>query len=350
MIRSIARRTLISALDGITSLLPRRNGMVLCLHSVIPEGRTPGVSQLAVNSDFLERMIVDLRRRGIDLVSLDEALRRLGRTDAKPFVALTFDDGYRDNHDVAFPLFLRHKVPFAVFLTTGFIDRRYPIWWHILEHLIERNDAIDLEGMRLPAATPAEKTAAYETAQSHFRRLAPEAICPTLDRMVARHRSDLPPNGAYEAAMDWDMVRTMSDSGLATFGCHTVSHPVLGQLGRKAVFDEVLACRDRFQQATGRPPAYFAYPFGRDHEVGDIAPAAVCDAGFVAAFTTMPDILSVDNLDHPNLIPRITISPTNQSETMVRIYLSGIPSAIRRVKQAAGRQRQPQPGLEPAQQ
>jgi peptidoglycan/xylan/chitin deacetylase (PgdA/CDA1 family) len=348
MNRAMVRRTLLYALDRIVDLLPQSNGMILCLHSVVQEGRTPGVSNLSVTSCFLERLIIDLRQRGIALVSLDEALQRLARRDGKPFVALTFDDGYRDNYDVAFPVFLRHDVPFAVFLTTGFIDRVYPIWWHVLEHIIERNDAIDLDGILLPARTPAEKVAVFDIARNQFRHLPIDAICSIIDRLVAGHRSDLSPEGAYGEAMDWHMIREMSESGLATFGCHTVSHPVLGDLDRNSVREEVLVSRDRFEQATGRRASYFAYPFGQDHEVGDIAPVVVREAGFSAAFTTRPDILSFSDLDKPELIPRITISPTNQSEAMVRAYLSGLPSAIRRTMHGTFRQGQSQSGLEPA--
>jgi peptidoglycan/xylan/chitin deacetylase (PgdA/CDA1 family) len=348
MNRALVRRTLLYALDGIVNLLPQSNGMILCLHSVVPEGRTPGVSNLAVNSCFLERLIIDLRQRGIALVSLDEALQRLARRDGKPFVALTFDDGYRDNYDVAFPVFLRHDVPFAVFLTTGFIDRIYPIWWHVLEHLIERNDAIDLDGVLLPAGNPAEKAAVFDIARNRFRRVPIDGICSIIDRMVVGHRSDLSPKGAYGEAMDWQMIREMSDSGLATFGCHTVSHPVLSDLDGNGVREEVLSSRDRFEQATGRRAAYFAYPFGQDHEVGDIAPDVVREAGFTAAFTTRPDILSFSDLERPERIPRITISPTNQSEAMVRAYLSGLPSAIRRAMQGTFRPGRSQPDLESA--
>jgi hypothetical protein len=58
--------------------------------------------------------------------------------------------------------------------------------------------------------------------------------------------------------------------------------------------------------------------------------------------------LSFSDLEQPELIPRITISPTNQSEAMVRAYLSGLPSAIRRAMQGTFRQGRSQPDLESA--
>jgi len=72
-----------------------RNGLVLCLHSVVEsECAAANFGAMAIRCEFLERMIVDLRRRGIALVSLSEALK-LATGAPRPFIALTFDDGYR---------------------------------------------------------------------------------------------------------------------------------------------------------------------------------------------------------------------------------------------------------------
>jgi hypothetical protein len=85
---------------GVLSRFHRhRNGLVLCLHSVgESECEVANFGAMAIRCEFLERMIVDLRRRGIALVSLSEALK-LAKGSPQPFIALTFDDGYRDNYD-----------------------------------------------------------------------------------------------------------------------------------------------------------------------------------------------------------------------------------------------------------
>jgi peptidoglycan/xylan/chitin deacetylase (PgdA/CDA1 family) len=134
---------------------------------------------------------------------------------------------------------------------------------------------------------------------------------------------------AFNQALDWNMIREMAGSGLATFGGHTVSHPLLRQLDRTSLVAEIGGCRHRLFEAGGIEPAYFAYPFGQDSEVGALAPAVVEEAGFTAAFTTHARVLSSHDLQHPFHLPRVMLSRKAQSEWIVRAYHSGLPAMIR---------------------
>ena len=88
-------------------------GAILTLHHVRPQ--RPDAFQpnrlLEIEAAFLDSVIVGLRRDGFEFVSLDEAIARLGGRSARRFVALTFDDGYRDNVEYALPIL---KTPRAV--------------------------------------------------------------------------------------------------------------------------------------------------------------------------------------------------------------------------------------------
>src|SRR5689334_21202239 len=94
-------------------------GAILTLHHVRParaDEFQPN-SILEITPEFLEHLIVALRTSGIDLVSLDEAHRRLTEGDFRSrFAAITLDDGYRDNKEFAWPIFKAHEVPFAIYL------------------------------------------------------------------------------------------------------------------------------------------------------------------------------------------------------------------------------------------
>ena len=144
---------------------------MLCLHSVTAsESEVANHGAMAIRGEFLERMIVGLRRQGVALVSLKEALKLAVAPD-QPFIALTFDDGYRDNYEVAFPILKKFDVPFAIFITTGLIDRTFPMWWHVLEHVIDRNVIIEFQGVKLVSCTKRDKAIAYQMTSDFFRRL-----------------------------------------------------------------------------------------------------------------------------------------------------------------------------------
>ena len=122
-------------------------GAVLMLHHV--GNRAPsyfgGNDHLSIKPEFLTQILDEFRQECIDIVSLDEAIWRM-KTDKKtaPFVALTFDDGYRDNIETAYPILQSFRVPFTIFVCSGFVDRKVPIWWLSLESIIQSNNEIEL--------------------------------------------------------------------------------------------------------------------------------------------------------------------------------------------------------------
>src|SRR5580704_1012282 len=120
-------------------------GMILMLHRVRqprPVRFQPN-AHLEVRPRFLERVVRKLRRSSIDIVSLDEMHRRMVEGDFKRrFVCVTFDDGYRDTLQVAYPILKKHEVPFAVYVATSFPDRLGELWWLALEAVIGRNNRI----------------------------------------------------------------------------------------------------------------------------------------------------------------------------------------------------------------
>ena len=329
MVQDSVYSAIMQSLGVLSRFHRHRNGLVLCLHSVTEsECEVTNFGAMAIRCEFLERMIVDLRRRGIALVSLSEALK-LATGSRRPFIALTFDDGYRDNYEVAYPILKKFDVPFAIFLTTGLIDRSLPMWWHVLEHVIDRNVSIEYEGVKLASKTKRAKAIAYRLISEYFRHLDQCDVISATDALIAKNDSRLTHADAFNQALDWNMIREMTGSGLATFGGHTVSHPLLRQLDRTSLVAEVDGCRHRLFEAGGIEPAYFAYPFGQDSEVGALAPAVVEEAGFTAAFTTHARVLSSHDLQHPFHLPRVMLSRKAQSEWIVRAYHSGLPAMIR---------------------
>ena len=122
-------------------------GVILTLHHVRPprlDAFQPN-RLLEITPKFLERVVRYLRRRGLDVDSLDEVYRRLVERDfARRFVAITIDDGYRDTLQWAYPVLKRYETPFAVYIPTSFPDRLGELWWLALEAVVARNNRVGL--------------------------------------------------------------------------------------------------------------------------------------------------------------------------------------------------------------
>src|SRR5450432_1907475 len=171
--RNLAYRTAFEALyfSGLSRILRpyvAGVGSILTLHHVRParSGRFQPNRFLEITPEFLEAIVQRLRRANIDIVSMDEVYRRLTERDFKRrFVAITLDDGYRDNKDCALPIFQKYGVPFIVYVATSFPEGRGRLWWVALEAVIASNGAIVVEmngkGRRLACGSVAEKHAVY---------------------------------------------------------------------------------------------------------------------------------------------------------------------------------------------
>ena len=107
-------------------------GRILMLHRVVEQRSIESEQRkLEVTPQFLEQTIKEYQQRGYRFVSIDQACDIIaGKDKGKPFVCLTFDDGYQDNYDIAYPLLKRLNVPFTIYITTGFVDKTAKIWWY----------------------------------------------------------------------------------------------------------------------------------------------------------------------------------------------------------------------------
>ena len=114
-------------------------GAIFTLHHVSPRQARQLRAQprsCKVTPQFLEQVIQQVRAAGFEIVSLDEAHFRLVEGEyGRPFVCFTFDDGYRDNLEHAYPIFQRYDLPFAIYVPTDYPDGHGELWWLALERV-----------------------------------------------------------------------------------------------------------------------------------------------------------------------------------------------------------------------
>jgi peptidoglycan/xylan/chitin deacetylase (PgdA/CDA1 family) len=105
----------------------RRRSVVLGYHGVAAVRRRDDLSRLLVAPDRFREHIELLLEAGFRFVTLAELARlAAGGTPPPGFAALTFDDGMRNNHDVALPILSAYAIPATVYVTVGFIDQTSP--------------------------------------------------------------------------------------------------------------------------------------------------------------------------------------------------------------------------------
>lgn len=283
-----------------------------------------------VPADAFERLLDTLAEDGIEIVGLEEALFRQQAAGAGRFVCLTFDDGYRDNHDTLLPIVEARHIPITVYITPGLIDGSAPLWWYALEQVIEREKVLHLpipNETALDAGDHAAKRRTYDVTAGFMLTARPEESARMMQVLADRYGVDAAALAALHM-MDWEMVRRLAASPLVEIGAHTLSHPVLATLDETAASHEMAASRDRLERETGRAVRHFAYPYGRRDTIGarDIRLAAAL--GFRTAVTTKPGNLMRRHAAARYQLPRHGIGPAD-GPAAVRLKLAGVRNPLR---------------------
>jgi len=229
-----------------------------------------------------------------NVLPLHEAARRLaeGSLPARA-AALSFDDGYADNHDVALPLLQKHGLPCSFFVATGFLDGGR-MWNDTLIEAVRLSPlpALDLRGLgdwhgedlgpQLLCDT-AGRRAALGRLIERVKYLPPEPRQACVDEIAVRAEVT-PPN---DLMMSSEQVRALRRAGMQV-GAHTVNHPILAKLDARQAADEIGRSRDVLQTLLGERVGLFAYPNGKPGTdyLPEVHPALVRELGFDAAVST----------------------------------------------------------------
>lgn len=205
-------------------------------------------------------------------VSLDEVADWLaGKRQLPPnALAVTVDDGYRNFGRNAWPLFSAYGIPAAVYLVSGFCDRRLWLWTDQVSWLY----------------AAAGRNGARECVE-RLKTIPDEERRKTLAALPGQLGVTLPEQPPVEVEpLSWDEVRQLAAEGV-TFGCHTDTHPILGRLpDEQAQREEILRSRDRVAAELGGPVRHFCYPNGKAADFNSTTVRLLQEAGFVTATVT----------------------------------------------------------------
>lgn len=311
-------------------------GSILMFHRIQPACALSrlGASSLGdVSPEDFSRMIGFLRENDIDIVSLDEALRRIGSSArCRQFVCLTFDDGYKDNYEILWPIVRKHRIPVTIYVTSGFIDRTAAMWWYGLDRLIADNDAVTLrfaEGdCTMASTTPEEKLAAFAAFRERLVTASQPSRAAAIASMTERYGLDFA-RLADSAAMTWEMVRELAASDLVEVAAHTVNHPPLASLDPASALREIRDSKERLEAETGKPVRHFAFPYGDELTTGAREIELAAQSGFASATTTRQGALFPAHAQSPHALPRFSMG-AGDCTVSLRIKLSGLPVALRR--------------------
>jgi peptidoglycan/xylan/chitin deacetylase (PgdA/CDA1 family) len=306
-------------------------GAILMLHHVRPWAglRFAPNRLLEVTPDWLADALQLVRDEGYDLVGMDEMAARITGPKRDRFaVALTFDDGYRDNVEYALPVLQRFAAPWTLYVTTGYADHSASLWWIEFEHAIRLLDQVTLIiGGRIhdhDTRSPEGKQGAFDDIYWALRARPEAELRAAVTRLAAQAGLEGPAL-TRELCLGWDELRALKQEPSLTFGAHTMTHPMLAKQPVHVAQPEIVEAKYRIEFELGVRVDHLAYPVGDAGSAGPREFELARAASFSTAVTTRPGHVFAAHADHLQALPRVSLNGFHQNRAALRALLCGLP-------------------------
>lgn len=212
-------------------------------------------SQFARQLEFLAD-----RYRVVSLAEVLDAVDGRGQLPSRA-VLLTFDDGYVDFQDHAWPLLQKYGLAATLFVPTGFPDQPdRTFWWDRLYQAVTRTAEVAIETPlgRLPTGDFVQRVTATRRLGRYIKSLPHAPAMKLVDQLC----DDLAAPGSNHEVLGWSRLRRLASQGL-TLAPHTRNHPLLNRVSLDEAQAEAVGSLNDLCREVGPVPAVLAYPAGK---------------------------------------------------------------------------------------
>jgi peptidoglycan/xylan/chitin deacetylase (PgdA/CDA1 family) len=251
--------------------------------------------------------------RWFNVVSLRDVMNWLNGTQSlPPYAALiTFDDGYLDNYENAYPILLQYKFPAVIYLTTGHINTDAPFYWDLAAYCFHHTK---IDHILFPNGTDVFWKNKAELSQVSKNWINSMKLLPEMEKknwvagLPEKLNVAVPHNFFRNLMINWDQAREMFNNGIE-FGGHTVNHPILTRIPLSEAQIQIEESKTKIEKELGQPIFSFAYPNGLQADLNPEIQKIVANAGYKAAFTLQNGPATLQEVKlNPFTIRRVFIS------------------------------------------
>lgn len=279
-------------------VLRKKRFLLLAYHQVGRSSSGRGATKVSVRN--FDKQIRFLKKR-FCLASLDGLVDGIKgiRGGLKDELAITFDDGYEDFLNYAFPVLRKHDVPSTVFLVSGYVESGAEPWWDKVSRFLSNCEVNRTRSECQEQACPAFLQRDLEL----FSQLSRRARQGTVDSIVDKYKrlkeremksllnylkdyeSQEPLTNSINRTLTVDQVSYIAEGGIVSFGSHTVTHPILTSLSISQAEKEIEGSKSSLEDIVKKPVQFFSYPNGTTDDFNDEIEELAARAGYRAAVT-----------------------------------------------------------------
>jgi peptidoglycan/xylan/chitin deacetylase (PgdA/CDA1 family) len=304
--------------------LPRRPCLVIFnYHRIAREGDVPFDPGLieASPDQFDEHMRI--LKKHYALAELAEVQELVDHPDRirHSRVLVTLDDGYRDNHDVAFPILQSHGIKAAFFLATGFVGTNRIPWWDQLAYLVRRTEKRTLR-LHYPRELSYEidetsRFAVLDALLSLYKcqkTADPERFLSDVAEACGVSR---PREASERLFMTWEEARNLVKAGMS-IGSHTHDHELLAKLSPEEQLHQCRLSREILAREVGLEVDALAYPVGSRNSFSEVTLRCLRETGYRTAFSYYGGVNSASKAIPRYDVNRVSVGAGTTSRFRIR--------------------------------
>jgi len=279
--------------------------------------------------ELFERIIATLTKN-YTVVPLEHYLDDAGAfASRKKIATVLFDDGYKDNLEMAAPILSKYKCPASFYVVTDCIDRNIPTWTYILDDRFSktRKEKIELDFDFVPQK--------FKVVVLNDTGTNKKEIKPWLKKLSNRQRQLVLENILQQCddvslpqnrMMNWGEVKQLANEGFI-IGSHSHTHPMLASLqNENEIKEELTVSGEKIKTELGFFPATISYPIGSfDERVTKLAK----ETGYKYGLAVEQQFYQSSKNDLYK-IPRVELY--QEPWWKVQMRMKGIYSAIKNIK------------------
>jgi peptidoglycan/xylan/chitin deacetylase (PgdA/CDA1 family) len=296
--------------------------IVLTYHRIAERDSDPFYDPVISAAPSSFRAQMEWLHKRMRTLTLSELETRIcsGEPWNEPAAFITFDDGYRDNFDIAVPILNELNLPATFFVPTEFLQSPKLPWWDHIAYVIKKTHVRRLllthgpGDQKSPLVIDLETKSRTLAIATIIRAVLDEKITDLpwfLEHLAAQAEIVVEPNLGQSLFMNWEQMRQLTDTaGRLTVGSHSHSHLNLSKLDGESLNHELVLPKQILQERLGKEVFALAYPFGWPGTFNQVTKTSATEAGYRLAFASRAGVSRSSMLD-PFEIQRLSVGSTD---------------------------------------
>ena len=325
LVRYANKTKLFDIYGNIRRNISKSQNFILMYHRIGPMNDKWKFDPFPIHQDLFEQHIQYLVKN-FEITSLDNLTKMIAEgNNPEGAVAITFDDGYKDNYEFAYPILKKYHVPATIFPAINYIESNKLFWWDELNYVLYHTnlDYIDLEDIGIYRIDSNEnKIKAAISIANKLKQLHYKKIEPILENLINLADVNIPDKLCKQNTLSWNEIKKMNKNGI-DFGAHTLNHPSLTNITIDEAKLEILESKKCIEEVLDNDVKSFAFPYGAFNEKTALL---VKNLGFNSSVTVNPGFVnnSVNELYRLN-----RMNGAFKDFHVLKLYLCGLGEDLR---------------------